>query len=191
MNKEIISKIEKRIDQLIDKNISLAEKISNLQDEQNKVEDEIKKLTKQLKEAERSTIEYHVGDLLLKYKSNFGYHDDICCIYELLKEVKPSDTNTRCSTMKYALHAYDDEIITCMCCGYVDIVNYEDDEDIYYLKSSALLDILKLFHDLSIEGVPDVKDVDNYLFGKIKEVIDKHNGKKLVDVIVEAQARKE
>ena len=192
MNKEVISGIEKHIEQLKKKNISLIEKISNLQDEQDKVEDEIDKLTKQLKEAERSTIEYHVGDLLLKYKPNFGYHDDICCIYELLEEIKPSDTNAMCRAMVITLYAYDDDIITrTETCGCIDVVKYEDDKDIYYLKSSAIPDILKLFHDLSIEGVPDVKHVDDYLFGKIKEVIDRHNGKKLVDVIAERTDKSE
>ena len=49
------------------------------------------------------------------------------------------------------------------------------------------------FHDLSVIGVPDGTNeyIDKYIFGKIKEVIDKHESKKLVDVIEATKKFKE
>ena len=67
-------------------------------------------------------------------------------------------------------------------------------KNVYYLKSSALSDLLMTFHDLSVTGIPSGTNeyIDKYIFGKIiKEVIDKHDGRKLVDVIESVKKYKE
>lgn len=189
-----IKGIEKHIEQLSGKSDVLSLKIGKLEEERDEIESKIKELNKQLLEARRNTIEYHEGDLLLKYNDNFYWHDDICAVYELLDEVKAENTDTRVKVMKIYLHDSDRDILTRITRdSYQDIVDLEQDEDIYYLKSSALSDLLMTFHDLSVTGEPDGSNeyVNKYIFGKIKEVIDKHEGKKLVDVIESAKKFKE
>ena len=189
-----IKGIEKHIEQLSGKADVLSLKIGDLQLKRDEINSKIKELNKQLLEARRSTIEYHKGDLLLTYKNNFCYHDDICVVYELLGDLKAENTKTRVRVMKICLHEYDYEIITKIADdGYQDIVDFEQNENVYYLKSSALSDLLMAFHDLSVIGVPDGTNeyIDKYIFGKIKEVIDKHESKKLVDVIEATKKFKE
>ena len=96
--------------------------------------------------------------------------------------------------MKICLHEYDDEILTQIADdGYLDIVDFEQDKNVYYLKSSTLSDLLMTFHDLSITGRPSGTNeyIYNYIFGKIKEVIDRYDGRKLVDVIESAKKFRE
>lgn len=177
--------MKKHLEQLAKKAEKLDAEGTEIQNKCWKVRTQMHELEKQIREATRNTIEYHKGDMLLKYKNNFDYHDDICTVYELLGEVKPSNTSTTVRALHIALHSYDSEICTNIDYSRCDVSSYEDDDDVYYIKSSALQDLLMLFHDLSIEGVPDGngEEIDNYLFGKIKTVIDAYGGKKLVDVI--------
>ena len=189
-----IKGIEKHIEQLSNKAETLSLKIADLDAERTDIISKIKELNKQIAESRRSTIEYHKGDLLLTYNNDFYYHQDICTVYELLKEIKAENTSTKVKVMKICLHEYDDEIITKIAAdSYLDVVDFEQDKEVYYLKSSALPDLLMAFHDLSVIGVPDGTNeyIDKYIFGKIKEVIDKHEGKKLVDVIESTKKFKE
>ena len=186
--------IEKHIEQLSGKSDILSLKIDKLEEERDEIESKIKELNKQLLEARRSTIEYHKGDLLLTYNDNFYWHDDICTVYELLEEVKAESADTRVKVMKIYLHDCDGDILTRITRdSYQDIVDFEQNKDVYYLKSSALSDLLMTFHDLSVTGEPDGSNeyVNKYIFGKIKEVIDKYDGKKLVDVIEATKKFKE
>lgn len=177
--------MKKHLEQLNKKAEKLSEEGTEIQNKFWKVRNEISELEQKIREATRNTIEYHKGDMLLKYKSNFDYHDDICTVYELLEEIKPSNASTTVRALHIALHSYDSEICTNIDYSRCDVSSYEDDDDVYYIKSSALQDLLMLFHDLSIEGIPDGdgEKIDNYLFGKIKAVIDTYGSKKLVDVI--------
>ena len=189
-----IKGIEKHIEQLSGKSDILSLKIGKLEEERDEIDSQIRELNKQLLEARRSTIEYHKGDLLLIYNKNFSYHDDVWTIYELLGEIKAENTKTRVRTMKICLHEYDSELLTQITnYGCQDIVDFEADKDVYYLKSSALPELLMAFHDLSVTGIPNTTNyyVDQCLFGKIKEIIDKYDGKKLADVIEAAKKFKE
>ena len=180
--------LEKHIEQLEKRIDSLDTKIEGLEDEKYSLQDELRELNKQLLDAQRNTIEYHKGDLLLTYKKNFYYHDTICQVYEILEEVKPFGVDTSVEALDISLDSCDNDICTrIQFTKRIDLVDYEQREDVYYLKSSALPDLLMVFHELAIERVPDgsSEKIDAHIFGKIKEVIDRYNGKKLVDVIAE------
>ena len=175
--------LEKHIEQLEKRIDSLDTKIESLEDEKYSLQDELRELNKQLLDAQRNTIEYHKGDLLLTYKKNFYYHDTICQVYEILEEVKPFGVDTSVEALDISLDSCDNDICTrIQFTRRIDLVDFEQDKDVYYLKSSALKDLLLTFHELSIAGVPDkIEDI----FNRLEEVINLYDGKKLVDVIAE------
>lgn len=130
-----------------------------------------------------NTIEYHKGDLLIRFNREFSSQDTICRVYEILKEVPAKNICTTVQSLEITLYSYDNEIY--MKTNFIrdlHLVNFEEDKDIYYVNSSALKDLLLTFHELSITGVPDkVQDI----FNRLEGLIDLYNGKKLVDVIAE------
>ena len=157
--------------------------IDELDDKKWKLLDEIRELNLKIKEAQRNTIEYHKGDLLIRFNRGFSFHDTICRVYEILKEVPAKNTRTTVQALEITLYSYDSEIY--MKTEFIrdlHLVDFEEDKDIYYVKSSALKDLLLVFHELSITGVPDKTEE---IFNRLEEVIDLYGGKKLVDVIAE------
>ncbi len=184
-----IKGMEKHIEQLQKQADALDEQIEVLDNKKWKLVDEIRELNLKIKEAQRNTIEYHKGDLLIRFNRGFSFHDTICRVYEVLKEIPAKNTRTSVQALEITLDSYDSEIY--MKTNFtrdLHLVDFEEDEDIYYVKSSALKDLLLTFHELSITGVPDkIEDI----FNRLDEVINLYDGKKLVDVIEATKKFKE
>lgn len=181
--------MEKHIEQLQKQVDALDTQINELDDKKYFLIDEIKELNLKIKEAQRNTIEYHKGDLLIRFKRGFSYHDTICRVYEILKEVPAKNVCTTVKALEITLDSYDSEIyMKTNFTRNLQLLNFEEDEDIYYVKSSALKDLLLTFHELSITGVPDrIEDI----FNRLEDLIDLYDGKKLVDVIAETKKHRE
>lgn len=184
-----IKGMEKHIEQLQKQVDALDTQINELDDKKYLLIDEIKELNLKIKEAQRNTIEYHKGDLLIRFNRGFYYHDTICRVYEILKEVPAKNVRTTVQALEITLDSYDSEIYmkTNFTRG-LQLIDLEEDEDIYYVKSSALKDLLLVFHELSITGVPNKTEE---IFNRLEEVIDLYGGKKLVDVIEATKKFKE
>lgn len=184
-----IKGMEKHIEQLQKQVEALDGQMEVLNDKKWNLVDEIKELNLKIREAQRNTIEYHKGDLLIRFNYGFYYHDTICRVYEILKEVPAKNTRTTVQALEITLDSYDSEIY--MKTNFtrdLELVNLEEDEDIYYVKSSALKDLLLVFHELSITGVPDKTEE---IFNRLEELIDLYGGKKLVEVIAETKKYRE
>ena len=175
--------MEKHIEEL-QKQIEILDKqMEVLDDKKWNLVNEIRELNLKIKETQRNAIEYHKGDLLVRFNRGFAFHDTICHVYEILKEIPAKNTRTTVQALEITLNSYDSEIY--MKTNFtrdLQLVNLEEDEDIYYVKSSALKDLLLVFHELSITGVPDKTEE---MFNRLEEVIGLYDGKKLIDVIAE------
>lgn len=181
--------IQKHLDQLNKERNNLNSRIGDLRLEESSISARIEELERKLKQLTRNTIEYHEGDLLIRFNRNFSYHDTICGVYQLLDEVKPFDDNTSVHCLELELHSYDWDIwAKAETSWHLDILDFEEDENVYYVKSHAFPDLTLLFCELSKERIP--REVEK-LFDRIKEVIDKHEGKRLVDVIAETKKYRE
>jgi len=184
-----IKGMEKHIEELQKQVDALDKQIDELDDKKWGLVDKIKELNLKIREAQRNTIEYHKGDLLIRINRGFSYHDTICRAYEVLKEVPAKNTCTTVQALEITLDSYDSEVyLKTNFTRDLRLVDFENDEDIYYVKSSALKALLLLFHNLSITGVPDHPQD---LITKLEDFISLFDGKKLVDVIAETQKYRE
>lgn len=181
--------IQKHLDQLNNERKNLNYRIGDLQLEESSISNRIEELKRKLKQLTRNTIEYHEGDLLIRFNRNFSYHDTICGAYQLLNEIKPSEDDTSMHCLELELRSYDWDIWTkAETSWHLDLLDFEEDENVYYVKSHAFPDLTLLFCELSKEKVPDKVEK---LFERIQEVIDKHEGKRLVNVIAETKKYRE
>ena len=184
-----IKGMEKHIEELQKQVDALDQQIDELDDKKWTLVDKIKELNLKIREAQRNTIEYHKGDLLIRFNRGFMYHDTICHVYEILKEVPAKNTCTTVQALEITLDSYDSEIyLKTNFTRSLQLLNFEEDKDIYYVKSSALKDLLLVFHELSITGVPDKCEE---IFNRLEEIINLYDGKKLVDVIESTKKFKE
>lgn len=187
MNKESERKsLESHIAELETKLGKIVDKRCKYEQEEDEVKNQLYNLKDKLKELDRNSIEYHVGDILLKINKHFSYHDDIILLYELLEEIKPQGS-FHADAIAMTLHSYDFDISSNRYSTTLNLTHAEEQENEFYiLKSSAREDIYKLFDKYIISGVHK-EEQEKALFKDIENLIANHNGKLLYNLIQETE----